>query len=330
MTIDNRVPPTTLGVYGWGYYYLQRVRINNDGTVDVLESSASSRGGLTISIPAEAGDYPVYRVKAVDTELTEFSLEGNEFRWHKILERWFNLPNATVLGVGYAYRNCFNCNVVAETFMDFPANCKAFDFSNEYSLKSVRNLSNKPLPYFSRTSNYALQYIEGSFIYSGGTTLGSRHNSCYCLKEIDLSSANMTSITSLQSAFENCQSAKSIILPDIDYSSLTTMQSMCRYCRQLESFTFPDGDYSKVTNISNIFQECYVLDKPIILPKTLTCHIGQMAFGSCLHLPCVVILSETLMPLDNVNAFQNIYTNKRHFRVYVRQSLVEEYQQANN
>jgi hypothetical protein len=36
------------------------------------------------------------------------------------------------------------------------------------------------------------------------------------------------------------------------------------------------------------------------------------------------------MPLDNMNAFQSMYTNKRHFRVYVRQSLVEEYQQATN
>ena len=330
MTIDNRVQPTTLGVYGWGYYYLQRVRINNDGTVDVLESSASSRGGLTISIPAEAGDYPVYRVKAVDAELTEFSLEGDKFRWYKVLERWVNLPNAIYLGVGYSYRNFQNSIVKAETFMDFSSNCNALNLSYENCLKSLRNFSGKALPVSNYRMDVQLQHIEGEFVYSGGTNLSYCLNWCCNLKEISIATANVVNITTLAATFERCLNAKKISLPIIDYSSLTSMNSMCGFCHSLESFVFPEGDYSKVTNIEGIFRECYALSEPIILPKTLTCTIGNNAFAQCLNLPCVVILSETMMPLVNVNAFYLLYDYRYDFRIYVRQSLITEYQQAAN
>lgn len=329
MTIDNRCPPTHFEVYAYKQFYFQRVRINGDGSVDVLESleSGASGGSIAVDIQADAGEYPCYRVKAVSAELVEFGLTSNNFQFQKLLERWFNLPYCTNFNIGYAYRDFRNSNVVAETFVGFPQNNKPVNFQASYSLRSLRNLSEVPLRYLSLNNNHRLSDLEGEFEFSSTTTTYS-HASCIVLKKIDISTG-VANFTTLFAAFQDCGSLESITLPNFN-STLTSMGSMCRNCYSLKSFKFPDGDYSAVTEIANIFQECYALAEPIIFPKSLTCQIGQSAFANCMHLPCVVIPAETMLTLANVNAFTNLYTRGRHFRVYVRQALIAEYQQATN
>ncbi|MBE6129544.1 MAG: hypothetical protein E7185_09745 [Erysipelotrichaceae bacterium] len=330
LTYDNRNPPTSVKLYAsGGACNLQRVRINSDGSVDVLDSTPFVSSIAKITIPADAGDYPCYRVKAEEgVNITWFGLEDGDFRWQKILERWFNLPYCTNFNIGYSYRDWFNHNVVAETFVNFPVNNKAVGLG-EYSLQSLRNKSDHAFHVYSRGTAYSLRWEEGEFVYDA-TTLGSRYTNNLLIEKIDLSNSVATKITSLASAFDACTSAKEIILPNTNYSELTTMSTMCRNCRSLERFTFPSGDYSAVTNTNSIFQDCHNLHEPIILPKSLSCAIGTSAFSTCLHLPCVVLLSETMMALSNVNAFTNIYTQDRRFTVYVRQALIEDYQLATN
>ncbi len=333
-TMDNRAAPTELSVHCTGYPVLERVSIATDGTVTVLGTAYTAtvnEPDITIYIPASAGDYPVYRLHAGDGKsITYFGFCGN-YDWLKVLEMWFNLPQCTNFSIGYSYRDTLNRNMVAMTFAGFPQNHRDMSLSGKMeSLRCLRNLCDYPLYISNHMYNYCLQFIEGDIRLKTGN-MANIFRECRLLKSMDLSNAVANqSWKSFTSAFLNCYSIKSIILPSVDYSAVTSFDSAFSHCTVLEEFTFPEGDYSAVTNINNMFNSDYNLRSPIILPKTLSCTIGTGVFADCRQLPCVVILSETMLPLSSTGSFQNLYTHGRNFHLYVRQSLIEEYQQATN
>lgn len=333
-TIDNRAAPTKFSVNCADYPILERVSIGADGTVTILETvytATASDPDITISIPAEAGDYPVYRLSAAEGKNITYFGFASDYDWIKVLEMWFNAPKCGNFSIGYSYRDTLNYNIVAMTFINFAQNHRSLNCGNKMrSLRCIRNYCQYPLYISSFIYNYSLEFLEGDIRLNTGD-LDNRFRGCRVIKEIDLSNMVLSKQpTSLSGTFRDCFHLRKVTLPTIDMSKVVRLNELFYTDSCLEEFTMPEGDYSAVTNVSSMFYECHNLRTPIIFPKTLTCSLGQSVFASCTQLPCVVFLAETILPLSHVNAFNNLYNHGRNFHLFVRQSLIEEYQTATN
>ena len=126
-------------------------------------------------------------------------------------------------------------------------------------------------------------------------------------------------VTSIRSYAFYGTDFKNIRLPN-----LTTVSSRCFYeCRSLESVYIPN-----VEALSGYdFRYCVSL-KSIELPKVKT--ISAYSFHACTTLQTVILRTDTVCTLENVNAFSNMPVEKGAGYIYVPSALVDGYKSATN
>lgn len=304
MTYDNTLPPTRVRVCASPAYSVERVQIESDGTVTVLDSVDGTAGQVVdFYIPVDAGDYPCYRVIGRNgANITQFGLDGNGtaqpyYYTQRTVERWFNLPYCTST-YNYGYRGWENRLTQQDTYVNTSGSLNQFSYQNMVSLRSLRLLNDAKIRVTNLANNRVLRkYPFDNMLFSGNFNLSNN----YFLTEADMTAKNMTGRAATYMMFAQCTNLKSVKLPT--------------------------GSYESVTNTGQMFQNCSLLEGPVILPETLTCSIGNAAFSDCYNLREVVILAETMLPLSNVNAFNCIELTTT---VYVREALLESYRAATN
>lgn len=309
VTYDNTSPPTKFSVTARGPFKVERVQLNDDGTTTALETWTSLNSGdgtIVFFISEEAGDYPLFRLSGLvagKPDMFGFATNGQ-----RVLERWWNLLTCFTIR-DYAYSNWNLPCVQADTFVNIrPEGMNAVNFSDMKSLRTIRVLdasgTGSKLRVGKFGGNANLRSFDSTNTSPSNNNYGSRFRYCYSLKRADLSNWSMTGVADLSYMFNDCQS--------------------------LEELIMPSGDWSSITNIYQIFTGCFVLRTPIIFPRTFRGEIGGMAFHSCYNLRAVILLPESALVLNNVNAFTNIVRSEQTVKVYVRQSLIEDYKAATN
>lgn len=122
-------------------------------------------------------------------------------------------------------------------------------------------------------------------------------------------------------AFSKCYSLTSVNLPNVT----VLLNNAFYYCQNMVSAYIP-----KVTSImSDTFMYCSKLAIADIRNVT---RIDSRSFFACGQLTTIILQSESVCVLSNINAFQGtpFNTSGQSGTVYVPQALIESYQTATN
>jgi surface protein len=182
------------------------------------------------------------------------------------------------------------------------------------------------------------------------TTMKQLCYGCACLQEVKMPQASCSSLTTLEGAFQSCNTLQLVDLTDFYTPALTNVHYMFYQNYRLRYLDMSDMSLAKVTTLANgdfgiqvstlryiVFPDDMVILgnsaittnkglKEVTLPASVTT-IGSLAFSTCSYLTSVTLLSNSLVTLSNVNAFENTPAN---LKIYVPASLVSTYQSATN
>ena len=311
-TYDNRIKGAWLSVIAVGNYTVQRVNINNDGTVSVLSSQNVNQGTVYGAvIPNDAGDWVSYRIipqsgkhltiVGMNDGTGDASGAGRGFSLQPCVERYGYLPNLTQTDYGYQYRGWSVASVQSDTLILENAPITSIgSLANAWSLENFsidRDYINA-----SNFSGCYLRDISNLRIAPNVTNLAVFSR---CMAEVvDFSDVTMTSKpTTLSNALDGNNSTRVFKLPKADYSSLTVLNQTFRNATRIE-----------------------VID----LPDTLTLTIPANFTQSARNCRAVVIRANQVLPLANVNGIDTQILAKGGARVFVPQALIEDYKVATN
>ena len=182
------------------------------------------------------------------------------------------------------------------------------------------------------------------------TTMKQLFYGCACLQSVKMPQATCSALTTLEGAFQNCNTLQTVDLTDFDTPALTNIHYMFYQDYRLHSLDMSDMSLANVTTPANgdfgvqISTARYVIFpddmailgnsaittnkglKEITLPASVT-SIGSQAFSTCSYLTSVTLLSNSLVTLSNVNAFESTPAN---LKIYVPAALLSTYQSATN
>lgn len=149
----------------------------------------------------------------------------------------------------------------------------------------------------------------------GGFITGSR-----C---VTASFPNVTAVAS--NMFESCAYLENVYLPNATFENISSNYCF-RYCQKLKN-----TDFSNAQKIGTAcFLQGYELEK-LDFPKVT--YIYGQAFQDCRKLQTLILRSNSVVTLSNINAFQN--TPMRGYNsltgtIYVPSALISSYQTASN
>ena len=148
-----------------------------------------------------------------------------------------------------------------------------------------------------------------------------------CQNNTTLKKVNLPNVKSMVAyVFAGCTSLTEVILPNVERIYMSTFDG----CTALTELEFPlvDGLYNN-GNMKN----CINLRKVVFgRKKCSTNYISQWNFQNCTSLETIVIKSEKVWELKNINNFEGstFAEGGTGGTVYVPQALIEQYQQATN
>ena len=215
------------------------------------------------------------------------------------------------------------------------------------------------------TSDGIAQNLEPNGAVTLSGSVSSIAKRAFMLKPItSISGSEVTFID--DSAFEGCSSLASVSFPSLVeikagvFRQCTSLQTLSlpslttlgidniRQCANLVSVSIPNAaklpsntfydngkmtsvDVSSVTETANgAFQQCYALE---FLDFPMLTKIGASTFYNTRKLSTLVLRSQNVVTLDNVNAFTNTAItgyNSGSGTIYVPSSLISSYQTASN
>jgi len=200
----------------------------------------------------------------------------------------------------------------------------------EYAFYECSNLTSVNLPLVTSISHYAFEgCIKLTTVDFPSVTSISHYAFQYCTR---LTTVDFPAVTSIgDAAFQYCHE-----LTTVDFPSVTSIgQYAFQYCHELTTVDFP-----LATNIGkNAFYECTSLTT-VDFPAVTS--IGQRAFYDCRSLTTIILRSEIMCSLGNVDAFNYCYhlhgtvdatynpDGLKDGYIYVPKALIEEYKMNTN
>lgn len=147
---------------------------------------------------------------------------------------------------------------------------------------------------------------------------------CSSLIEFIPSSHGIYNLAGSNYVFSGCSSLTEIDLTGMEKGSLGF--HVFENCTNLQKINLPE----ELTSTGMYpFKNCSSLNN-VIIPTTCTSSIYGQHFSNCLSLDTLVLKANSLIPLVNVNAFENTPIEAGNGYIYVPSSLISSYQSATN
>lgn len=189
------------------------------------------------------------------------------------------------------------------------------DLFNSLANRTITEVSNSNLTLVGDYAFYNCKKLVSVNLPNATTINTAAFRGCTSLSEINI--PNVVSIGT--NVFMNCSS-----ITEMSLSGVSTINTSLFYsCTSLESVNFPDA-----TSVKNdAFRGCTKL-KTVEIPSVTS--INAQAFLNCSALEKIILNSETVCTLANVNAFNGSSIANGTGYVYVRDTLLEEYKNYSN
>lgn len=312
-TYDNRNPPTTYGLNCYNAIY-DRVRIENDGNVTVLESGITNHGTFT----SEMGDYVCVRaIPQSGKHITGANMEGGSassdyFGRHRCLERYGYLPYCTTFGVAYSYREWNNSWVQSDTLLKIADTVSHINYRGSYgnsvSLKNLVIKGNPTITWasFAGTNIDHLPNVQFSPV-STNNNIPLFFNEMQNIASLDLSNVDYSGVVGngsnqYQGGFTNCQNLRWVRMPSNMNNMTVGIYDTFNGCNRLEIVEF-DSSYSQL--------------------------IGVRTFSGCNNMQALILRSNTVIELGAPNAVDSFMVTNGGY-TYVPSNILEDYKAATN
>lgn len=269
-----------VGIYAdcTGGYTVERGTIESDGSWVVDKTTAQTTGSVyTDTLPTDR-NYTVYKLRptnegshitgiAMNSPATYNGYSGQDaqYRYQKCVERYGNLPYASMIGPGYAYRGWACQYLVAET---------------QLSTASLTSM------YRMYTNSVSLRYLDVSdWDVSHVTTFNEAFSGCRSLAKLDVSKWDTSAVTNMASTFHLCSHLEELDVSGWDTGLVTNMSNMFNSCDCLRNLDVSEWDVGSVTNMQSIFAGCYSLEA-LDVSKWDTAAVQNMSsmFSGCQRL----------------------------------------------
>ena len=149
--------------------------------------------------------------------------------------------------------------------------------------------------------NFNTSNVSGSYMYGGIFA------HCESLTSIDLSTWDVSNITTLDSIFFNCINLKTIKgLEKWDIRNNTSLWRTFQGCRKLENVDVSNWDTSNVIDMDSVFRECYVLTS-LDVSKWNTSNVTSMyaMFDNCNKLTSLDVSNFDTSKVTNIGNMFN-------------------------
>lgn len=313
LTYDNRNPPTTYGLNCNNSIY-DRVRIEDDGSVTVLESGIAAGGTFS----SEMGDYVCIRVTPQSGKhITGVSMDGggassNYFGRHRCLERYGFLPYCTQFGTGYTYRDWNNDWVQSDTLLKTADTVSRISY-NGIAGKSV-NLKNlyiggNPIINYASFSGTSIDHLpDAQFApVSSNSQLSLNFEEMLNITGLDLSGVDFSGVVgngknNYMGGFSNCKNLKWVRMPSNMNNMTVGIYDTFNGCARLETVEF-DSSYSQLLDVR--------------------------VFSGCFNMQALIFRSNTVVPLGGLNCVNSFLVTNGGY-LFVPASVLEDYKAATN
>lgn len=329
-TYDNRMPPTKVGIVADvggttvnHNYYVDRVIINDDGSITELERTTlrSWNQQYKVTLHEDAGDYVCLRVTPQEglhiTTIGMYTVDGGGNESHRtqpLLERYGYLPYCSNFGYQYGYNGWGNYHLVSDTILGMSDNIQRFGATSGSAYAYNYNLENIQM------DNWTHVPVNGPHFFRGVIA----HN-------LDITKIYMNAVDA-QYMFCNCSNIRELDASSLDFSSVTNVNAMFQSMSNLKKVKLPTGFGTALTGAIGCFRYDYKLEG-VDFPDTFTTGFAASCFGDCYNLRYIVIRSATVVSLANTNAFDpaiGINLANYYLRFYVPAALIDQYKEATN
>ena len=224
------------------------------------------------------------------------------------LSQW-NLTKLTTISAMFS--NCFSLQKLDISGLHIDNKCTSIYYAFGYcislkelvfptwTLTGISNSSNTANSLF--TNCWSLESITGisNWNFSSlNNSLASMFQNCYSLKTLDISSWNVSTVTSLATMFSNCQCLSTLNLSSWAVSSkCTTMASMFQNCYSLKSIgNISSWDTQNCTTFASMFACCFSLQE---CPSISSWNVAKVTttasmFSECYSFKTITIQNWTL------------------------------------
>lgn len=325
-TFDNREATlygvqTNIGLYAKcsvttaGVIRVDRVNINNDGSIDVLDTATyNQHTNIGISIPLDAGDYVCYRLTPVSGHITGIAMSlpqgwATAYRMNqKCVERFGNLPYCSGFHPHGAASRSWGCaNLVSDTILSMAQEVSEIDY--EFS----HNLVNLPM--------------------AGWTTVKKvGFRDCMQLQSIDFNKLDLSECTNISYMFTCSGFSGNVDLSSQNLSKCTNILALFGSTgggsRNMVTIRFPTG-LNNVTNSTDCLNGATSL-QVIEIDGTLNQSTAGIGTRFCPNkqVKALILRGETVCPLLSTSNIGFLAVGCGH--VFVPESILASYKAATN